>query len=343
MPASKTKAKPKPKSKTEEKIIKGEAIEEKTIETRIVKVLPDADQLMRLSDIFSKSGMFPAISNQYEAAAVIEYGRELGIKPIMALQTIVPIKGRLSVESKVLYALALDRGIKVKIVKKDSKGCTLEFSEKGRDPHTTSFTEEDAKRAGLHTKDNFMKYPEEMHFNRCLSKGLRAFDPRIFLGLTTREEAEDFSGSPLAKAPVKKEPEKPEEEKKPQVTFTKGKDQPAEPEPEEEEKSAEEPGTDEATEKEPLVKEIKALLKEAGIDERLFKKWLGEELQPSKPDREFVGLKFNNYSLTEGRIEDLKLLKENIEWAMNEYLESDTFKEEARKEEPDEEKKEDPL
>ncbi|GAH32216.1 unnamed protein product [marine sediment metagenome] len=179
MPAKKTKKKSKPKQKPEEKIIDAEVVEKKLIKleekpvgTKIVKAIPDTDKLMNLSKILSNSGMFPSIHNEYEAAAVIEYGRALGINHIIALQTIVPIKGKLSIESKVLYALALDKGIKVKIVEKDSKGCTLEFSDKGRDPHKTSFTEEDAKRAGLHTKDSFMKYPEEMYFNRCLSKGL---------------------------------------------------------------------------------------------------------------------------------------------------------------------------
>jgi len=322
MPAKKTtKTEKKPQPKEKEEVINGELVEEeKAIETKIVKVLPDSAELMTLADIFAKSAMFPAITNQYEAAAVIEYGREIGLKPIISLQTISVIKGRLSIESKVLYALALEKGVKIKIVKKDDKGCTLEFSKKGRETYTTSFTQEDAKRAGLHTKDNYMKYPEEMYFNRCISKGLRAFDPGIFLGVYTPEEMEDFSASPLTKPAIKKETEKPEEEK-PKVTiaFTKSKDQPLpEPatEPEKEEKPAEVATSAEATEKEALVKEIKAHLKEAGVDERIFKKWLGEELQPTKPDREFVGLKFGNYSLTEGNLEDLKLLKQHMEWAV---------------------------
>lgn len=346
MPTKKTKTKAPPRPKEEEKTIEGEVVEEeKPVETRIVRVMPDSAELMTLSDTFAKSGMFPAITNKYEAAAVIEYGRELGIKPIISLQTISVIKGRLSIESKALYALALDKGVKIKIVRKDDKGCTLEFSKKGRDSYTTSFTSEDAKRAGLHTKDSYMKYPEEMYFNRAISKGLRAFDPGIFLGVYTSEEMEDFSESPLAKAPVKEEPVKPEDEKA-KVTFTKDKDQPLpEPaaEPEKEEKPAEEPGSPEATEKEGLVKEIKGLLKEASVDERLFKRWLGEELQPIKPDRQFVGLKFNNWSLTEGQLEDLKLLKQHIKWALDEFLNSETFRAEASKEEPDEKKDEVPF
>jgi len=299
------------------------------------------------------SGMFPNIHNEYEAAAVIEMGRALNINHIMALQTIAPVGGRLCIESKVLYALALDKGIKIKIVKKDPKGCTLEFSSPGRDPITTSFTEEDSKRAGLNTKPGFMKYPEEMHFNRCISKGLRAFDPRVLLGISTKEEAEDFEQSPLAQTAAAKKSAKPEEEKKPQVTFKKTKEQPA-AEPEKEEKPPEPPEPPESPEgvkeKEKVVEDIKAYLKEAKIegkevkvDEKLFKKWLGEELQPSRKDREFVGLKFGNWSLNEGNFEDLKLLGENMQWAVEEYLESETFKAEAQKEEPDEEKKEPPL
>lgn len=333
----KRKVKPKSKSKPKEKIINAEIVDEKATskepETKIVKVLPDHDQLMALSETFAKSGMFPAITNKYEAAAVIEYGRELGIKPIFALQTIAPVKGKLSIESKVLYALALERGVRIKFIKKDSKGCTLEFSQKGRDLYTCSFTEEDAKRAGLSGKVSFMSYPEEMYFNRCISKGLRAFDPRIFLGLTTKEEAEDFSDSPLSKAPLTEEPEKPKEEKA-KIKFKKTKEQKA-PEPEKEMPPTEpetEINQEEIEEKEEVANRIKSNLKEAGIDLKMFKQFLGEELQTKKPDREFVGVKFGHWSLTEGKLEDLNSLDKNIGIAIEEFLKSKTFEEEDKKE-----------
>ncbi len=169
MPGKKEEKKPAPKKKPEEKteeFIEGtvveeppaEVIEEKPAGTKIIKAIPDTDKLMNLSKILSMSGMFPNIHNEYEAAAVIEYGRALGINHIMALQTIAPVKGRLCVESKVLYALALEKGIKIKIVRKDAKGCILEFSSTGRDPITTSFTEEDSKRAGLNKFDGLLSH-----------------------------------------------------------------------------------------------------------------------------------------------------------------------------------------
>jgi len=329
----KKKTKDEPKQK--EKVIDAEIVEAKPVEAKIVKVMPDYDQLMNLSDTLAKSGMFPAITNKYEAAAVIECGRGLNLIPVFALQNISVVKGKLCIESKVIYALALDKGIKVKFIKKDSKGSTLEFSQKGRDPQTCSFTEEDAKRAGLAGKDNFTKYPEEMLFWRCISKGLRAFDPRLFLGMSTKEEAEDFPDSPLSTGPSIKEPEKPQEEKV-KIDFKKSKEQ---PEPEKEEPPAEpeteEPSTEEIEEKEKIAESIKTQLKEAGVDERPFKKYLGEELQPSHPDREFVGLKYGHWSFTEGKLIDIKSLNENIEPAIEGYLNSKTFEDEAKKAEPE--------
>lgn len=329
------KRKTEPKEKKEE-VIEGQIVEEKPVETKIVKIMPDYDQLMNLSDTFAKSGMFPSITNKYEAAAVIECGRMLNMYPIASLQTITPVKGKLCIESKVLYALALNDGVKVKFIRKDSKGCTLEFSKKGRDPYTCSFLEEDAKRAGLSGKTSFMGYPEEMYFNRCISKGLRAFDPRPGLGMTTKEEAEDFPDSPLATGPVTEKPEEPKEEKV-QIQFTKSKDQPV-PEPEKEEPPAEpeteEPNQEEIEEKEKVAESIKSNLKEAKVDLKLFKKFLGEELQPRKPDREFVGVKFGHWSLTEGSLKDITSLDKNIEMAIEEYHKSKTFEEEAKKEEP---------
>ena len=325
--------KKKAKKEAEEKVIDAEIVDVKPVEAKIVKIMPDYDQLMNLSDTFAKSGMFPSITNKYEAAAVIECGRMLGMYPIASLQTITPVKGKLCIESKVLYALALNDGVKVKFIRKDSKGCTLEFSKKGRDPYTCSFLEEDAKRAGLSGKTSFMGYPEEMYFNRCISKGLRAFDPRPGLGLTTKEEAEDFPDSPLATGPVTEKPEEPKEEKV-KIKFTKTKEQPV-PEPEKEEPLAEpeteEPNPEEIEEKKKHADSIKSRLQEAGIDVKLFKKYLGEELQPNHPDREFVGLKFGNWSFTEGKLENLKSLSENIELAIEGYLNSKTFEDEAKK------------
>lgn len=363
MPAKKktTKEEPKPKPKPEEKVIDAEVIKEKPGENKIVKKMPDYDQLMNLSDVFNKAGLFPGIENQYQAAAVIQLGREIALPgPMTSLRTIYVIPSKtgstLCIKSEALLALAIAKGVQLEVLEKTAKGCKLRFSRKGQKDHVEEYTEEDAKRAGVLTYVNWLKHPKNMYYWRCVKNGLQSFDARLSLGITTTEEMEDLGEITLAQRPVAEEPAKAEEEK-PQVTFTKSKDQPPpepppEPKPEEEEKPADEPEPpapeetpEEKKEKGKLVENIKARLKAAGIDIKLYKKWMAEELQPTKPDRKFVGLIFGNYSFTDGKLEDLKLLDddENMDWTIQKYLKSETFKAEAQKEEPDEEKEEDPL
>lgn len=351
-PVKKLRAAPKekPEEILEGTIVEEPTAEEKVPEAKIVKVLPDYDQLMKFSDVFSKAGLFPGIENQYQAAAVIQRGQEIDMPPMTALTTIFVIPSKrgstLCIKSEALLALAINKGVHLEVLEKTNKGCKLRFSRKGQKDHVEEFTEEDAKRAGLLTKDNWMKHPKNMFFWRCVKNGLQSFDARLSLGFTTAEEMEDEGITNILEPPPEKEkPPEPEEEKKPQVSFTKTKDQPVE-EPPAEIKPPEHPEPEsniEEKQKELIVEDIKELLKGAGIDTKLFKKWLGEELGPSKPDRQFIGLKFNNWSLNEGKLDDLKIIKENIDYVIKTYLESETFMKEAQKEEPEEPKAEDPL
>ena len=346
---------PKKKEEKKEEVIEGTVVEdpkpkEKVPEAKIVKVMPDYGQLMKYADTFSKAGLFPGIENIHQAAAVIQLGQEILLPPMTSLRTIFVIPSKrgstLCIKSEALLALAIDKGVHLKVLSKTNKGCKLRFSRKGQEDHIEEYTEQDAKTAGLLTKDNWMKHPTNMYFSRCVKNGLQSFDARLSLGLSTVEEMEDEGIIDILKPPAEEKPPEPEEEKKAQVTFTKTKDQPtAEPEKEEKPPAPPPPPEEsEARDKELVVEDIKTYLKDVGVDSQIFKKWLGEELQPPKPDRQFVGLKFGNWSLTEGKLDDLKLLKMNMEWAVEKYLESKIFEEEAKKQEPDEPKtEEDPL
>lgn len=359
-PAKKPAARKAPKEKTEE-ILEGALVEEPTAEerepqTKIVQVMPNYEQLMNLSDVFSKAGLFPGIENQYQAAAVIQLGQEIDLPPMAALRNIYVIPSKrgstLCIKSEALLALAIKKGVRVEVLSKSNKGCRLKFSRKGQRDHIEEFNEEQARRAGLLSKDNWMKHPTNMYLWRCVKNGLQVFDARLSLGLNTVEEMQDEGIVDIIQPPSKEEekPPEPEEEKKTQVSFTKSKEQPAaEAEPVKEEKPPEppEPPEPEANieekQREIVAEDIKEYLKGASIDTRLFKLWLGEELQPTKPDRQFVGLKFNNWSFNEGKLDDLKLIKDNMEWAVEKFFESKTFEDEAAKKEPGEPKSEDPL
>lgn len=188
----------------EEKTIAPEIVkrEEQKQETAIQKreddaIVPESRNLMYIASALAQSGMFPQITTKYQALAVIEYGRELGIKPVIALQTMSVVRGKLCIEAKVILALLEERGVNVTIVEKTKEICRLKFEKEGKVPFIETFTIEDAKRIkdskgkSLAEKDNWINYPEEMLFWRCVMKGQRAYDPAAALGLHSREEIED--------------------------------------------------------------------------------------------------------------------------------------------------------
>ena len=154
-------------------------------------IVPNAQNLRMIAKDLLESGMFPGVKSIAGAVTIIEYGREIGIPPVAALQTMSIIKGRLSIESKALLALFHNTGGKTDILKKDATGAQVKFSKAGMKAFTDSFTIEDAQAKGFLSKDNWKLYPEEMCYWRCIAKGIRAFDPGVALGFYTTEEMRD--------------------------------------------------------------------------------------------------------------------------------------------------------
>jgi len=166
---------------------------------QVESIIRNTQDLAIMGRYMSESGFFPGLSDVAKACMVIEKGRELGILPVSSGQVIHPIKTqdgtKLAIEAKLYGAIAMNSGVRWTVKKKDHTGCTLEFYsiiDKTIPHHIETFTMVDAKRAGLSEKKNWLWYPEEMCYNRCLLKGIRVFDPRICMGLYSVEEVRDF-------------------------------------------------------------------------------------------------------------------------------------------------------
>lgn len=184
MPATKKDA---PKKK--DAVVK---VPEQQLPTPLINSMED---LHLFSQAVFKSNMYTGIKNPETAMVRIQAGRELGLQPMMALNKIhVLPKGDIVIATLVLGAVAMAQGVRWQILQKNKDGCKLRiYSLDGSIPeHVETFTMEDAARADLARKDNFQMYPEEMCYNRCLSKGLKVFDPRIGAGFYTKEEMEDI-------------------------------------------------------------------------------------------------------------------------------------------------------
>lgn len=298
--------------------------------------LTNLDDLMRFSKAMSKSGMFSSIQDEFQALSVIEMGREIGLKPIVSLQTIAVIKGRLCIYTQALAALAMENGVRFEIIKKDVDGCTVKLSREGQEgTHTASFTRDDAKRAGLLGKDNYMNYPEDMFYWRAMSRGIKVFDPGLALGLSTAEEMDGLPGLiDKDRKEAKPEKEKPTvviKKEKPEKIEESPKEEAPAPEPPPEEPKEPDTSSEYAIEFESTIKDIKFRLEEKEIKEQLFKKYLHEELQPVKPDRSFVDINEHGHlSFHKGKMDDLKIILAHFDWFCGEYVASKTFEESAK-------------
>lgn len=169
-------------------------------ETAIVRVgeqrpavVQDPKTVIAVAEQLFKSGMFPNVRSAAGAYAVIECGLELGIPPVASLNTIDIINGRLTLEAKALLALANNRaGVTWEVEERSDKKCKMIFKRPGFSKSIVSeFTIEEAKEAGLLTKQNWKSWVPDMLFARCASRGVRMIAPDSVLGLYSKEEMVD--------------------------------------------------------------------------------------------------------------------------------------------------------
>lgn len=164
-----------------------------TVDSRAVltPAVADAISLMRVSEGLFKSGLFPGAVNSYGAFAIVEYGHELGLPPMVALQNIKLIKGQFAISGQALLSKALTNGVTYIMRREDNDGCEIEFR-KNELTYLASFDSENAKRAGLLDKDNWKTYPKDMYFWRAVARGIRRIAPEVVMGLVLDDEAHNL-------------------------------------------------------------------------------------------------------------------------------------------------------
>lgn len=160
--------------------------------------LPDHGNLRALAGDLLNSGLFPAVKNVAGAITIIEYGRELGIPPVAALQTMAIVQGRLCMEAKAMLAVFQSHGGRIKILERSKTAARVELAKEGLENYVHEYTMDQARQEKLSGKDNWLKMPETMLFWRAIATGIRLFDPGSIFGLYSKEEMVDvavrFSG-----------------------------------------------------------------------------------------------------------------------------------------------------
>ena len=124
----------------------------------------------------------------------IQYGVEIGLLPLQAIQNIAVINGRPTIWGDAMIALVQNHPLCEYIkeyIKDNTAYCTVK--RRGEDEYTYQFSKEDAKQAGLLSKAGvWQQYTNRMLQMRARSFALRDKFSDVLKGIAMREEVEDY-------------------------------------------------------------------------------------------------------------------------------------------------------
>lgn len=136
--------------------------------------------VMALGKAFAESGMFPDIKSAAQAIVKIQAGAELGIGPFQSMSGIHIISGKPTIGAGVMASMVKASGkYDYKVLEANEKVCSIEFFEGKVSLGTSTFSIEDAKKAGTKNLD---KFPRNMLFARAMSNGVKWYTPDVFAG-----------------------------------------------------------------------------------------------------------------------------------------------------------------
>jgi len=158
-------------------------------------------EAIQFSEMLASSQMVP---KQYQGKpqdimVCVQWGYEIGLAPMQALQNIAVINGKPSVYGDAAMALVQASPVCEDIEEfMEGEGtpnpvAVCVAKRKGRKPVVAKFSVEDAKRAGLWGKQGpWQAYPKRMMQMRARGFALRDAFPDVLKGLITAEEAQDY-------------------------------------------------------------------------------------------------------------------------------------------------------
>lgn len=146
---------------------------------KTVQQLP-IGELMSMAKAFAESGMFLDTKSAAQAIVKIQAGQEIGIPPFAAMTGIHIIKGKPTIGAGLIASRVKGSGkYDYKVTQQDERGCSIDFYQGKEKIGTSTFTIEDAKKAGT---QNIDKFGRNMFFARAISNGVKWFCPDVFSG-----------------------------------------------------------------------------------------------------------------------------------------------------------------
>lgn len=167
------------------------------------------ETLFKTADVFAKSQIVPTAfrGKPADVFVALQWGTELGLQPMNALQNIYVVNGRPTLSAQVMMGLLKGRadygGAEIQSSPTSAK-CTIKriFKNGTVETQTGEFTIEQARAAKLTGKDNWVGYPQQMLEARAIAFAARKAYPDVLAGVYTSEEVQDFE-EPKNVTPVK--------------------------------------------------------------------------------------------------------------------------------------------
>jgi len=185
-------------------------MKEEKKETSVVQLSKRMSEMLAFAAELAKSKIVPVAyaGNPSGIFAAIQYGKELGLGPMVSLQNIAVINGKPSLGSDMMLGLAMKHPEwgGYEILKETSTEASVKVYRVHKKlgdkviAYTASFSVEDAKRAGLlpaKPESAWSKWLPNMLLHRAVSFVIRKAFPDAFMGLYSVEELDPERGARL--------------------------------------------------------------------------------------------------------------------------------------------------
>lgn len=154
------------------------------------------EQALTFADILADSDLVPKDFKGKPGNCLIamQWGAELGLKPLQALQNIAIINGRPALWGDAVIALVRNSPLCEYVTESDDgHTATCRVKRRGEAEETRTFSMDDAKTAGLLGKAGpWTQYPKRMRQMRSRAFALRDVFPDVLRGMAIAEEIMDI-------------------------------------------------------------------------------------------------------------------------------------------------------
>lgn len=164
------------------------------------------EEAMKFAQMLSQSDLVPKdfIGKPGNVLVAIQWGMELGLQPMQAMQNIAVINGRPALWGDAVIALVRSSPLCEYVYETDDgHTATCRVKRRGEEEQVRTFSMEDAARAGLSGKSGpWTQYPKRMRQMRARAFAMRDVFPDCLRGMPVAEELQDLPERDMGAADV---------------------------------------------------------------------------------------------------------------------------------------------